>query len=88
VGATGHGSPLFRATPRIPKKHSAATGVRGSIGSTEIFAEGTAHTATKLGVHLPGLARYRQGVVRGGRLAGRPVVVAAPAFLTEDAYPQ
>jgi hypothetical protein len=44
--------------------------VRGSIGSAEIFAEGTAYTTTKLGVHLPGLARYRQGVVRGGRLAG------------------
>jgi hypothetical protein len=50
---------------------SATTRVWGSIGSAEIFAEGTAHTTTKWDVHYAGLARYlptvayRQGVAGG-----------------------
>jgi hypothetical protein len=41
------------------------TRVWGPIGSAEIFAEGTAYTATKWDVHRAGLARYRQGVMGG-----------------------
>jgi hypothetical protein len=48
------------ATP--PQK---TTRVWGSIGSAQIFAEGTAHTTTKRDVKHAGLARYRQGVVGG-----------------------
>jgi hypothetical protein len=47
------------------RRQSAATRVWGSVGSAEIFAEGTAYTATKRDVHCAGLARYRQGVVGG-----------------------
>jgi hypothetical protein len=41
------------------RRQSATTRVWGSIGSAEIFAEGTAHTTTKWDVHHAGLARYR-----------------------------
>jgi hypothetical protein len=37
----------------------------GSIGSAEVFAEGTAHTTTKWDVHCTGVARYRQGAATG-----------------------
>jgi hypothetical protein len=47
------------------RRQSATTRVWGSIGSVEIFAEGTAYTTTKWDVHHAGLARYRQGVVGG-----------------------
>ena len=49
------------------RRQSATTRVWGSIGSAEIFAEGTAHTTTKWDVHHAGLARYIQAG-RGGRL--------------------
>jgi hypothetical protein len=43
--------------------------VWGPIGRrAETFAEGAAHTTTKWDVHHAGLARYRQGMVDGGRL--------------------
>ena len=48
------------------RMQSATTRVWGSIGSAEIFAEGTAYTTTKWDVHHAGLARYRQGVVGHG----------------------
>jgi hypothetical protein len=51
----------WRPLGRSPRKQR--PGLRGSIGSAEIFAEGTAHTTTKWDVHHAGLARYRQGVV-------------------------
>jgi hypothetical protein len=65
--ATAAHRPLEMET--ASRRQSAATRMRGSIGSAEIFAEGTVYTTTKRGVHRAGLAGYRQGVVRGGRLA-------------------
>jgi hypothetical protein len=50
------------------RRQSVTTRLWGSIGSAEIFAEGTAHTTTKWDVHRAGLARYRQGAAGGGRL--------------------
>jgi hypothetical protein len=61
--ATAAHRPLEMET--ASRRQSAATGVWGSIGSAEIFAEGKAHTTTKWDVHHAGLARYRQGVVGG-----------------------
>jgi hypothetical protein len=53
------------------KTHKTHTATRawGSIGSAEIFEEGTAYTTTKWDAHRAGLARYRQAG-RGGRLMG------------------
>jgi hypothetical protein len=64
--ATAAHRPLEMET--ASRRQSATTGVWGSIGSGEIFAEGTAHAMTKWDVHYAGLARYRPG--RGGRLVG------------------
>jgi hypothetical protein len=47
------------------RRQSATTRAWGSIGSAEIFAEGTAQSTSKWDVHCAGLARYRQGVVGG-----------------------
>jgi hypothetical protein len=47
------------------RRQSATTRVWGPIGSAEIFAEGTAYTATKRDVHRAGLDRCIQGVVGG-----------------------
>jgi hypothetical protein len=44
-GATAAHRPLEMET--ASRRHSAATGVWGSIGSAEIFAEGAAHATTK-----------------------------------------
>jgi hypothetical protein len=55
---------MEEATAAHPTSHrqSATTRVWGSIGSAEIFAEGTAHTATKWDVHRAGrMVRYGQG---------------------------
>jgi hypothetical protein len=52
-----------KKTPE-PQAELNAKGV-GLIGSTEFFAEGTAHTTAKWDVHHAGLTRYRQGVMGG-----------------------
>jgi hypothetical protein len=61
--ATAAHRPLEMET--ASRRQSATTRAWGSIGSAEIFAEGTAYTTTKWDVHHAGLARYRQGVVDG-----------------------
>jgi hypothetical protein len=48
------------------RSQSATTRVWGSIGSAEIFAEGTAHTTTKWDVHHAGQIQAGRG--GGGRL--------------------
>jgi hypothetical protein len=50
TGAAAH-RPLEMET--ASRRQSATTGVCGSIGSAEIFAEGTAHTTIKWDVHQP-----------------------------------
>jgi hypothetical protein len=54
--------PLETETP-ASHRQSATTGVWGSVGSAEIFAEDTSYTTTKWDVHRAGLTRYRQARV-------------------------
>jgi hypothetical protein len=51
--ATAAHRPLEMET--ASRRQSITTRVWGSIGSADVFAEGTAHTATKWDVHRAGL---------------------------------
>jgi hypothetical protein len=83
--ATAAHRPLEMETASRRQIATTRARVWGSIGSAEIFAEGTAHTTTKRDVHHAGLARYRQGVVGGCwslecmRASGARCRVAAPS---------
>jgi hypothetical protein len=69
TGATGPISSYCSASPSRDgdsRRQSATTRVWGSIGSAEIFAEGTAHTMTKWDAHCAGLASRCRQVAVGG----------------------
>jgi hypothetical protein len=89
---------LYVEMETASRRQSATTRVCGSIGSAEIFAEGTAYTTTKWDVHHAGLTRYRQGTAggrwsleaggpHGTRLFLRRRIICKDFFLQWKRYP-